>query len=106
MLILEAEDRRQRRVARLHLLAQREHAVRACTQVEHVSGPDVERLAHSLLPEVRPVLALIGETQAGLRLHEATVVRRDIRAGDGDVDRKSTRLNSSHEWISRMPSSA
>ena len=24
----------------------------------------------------------------------------------GDVDRKSTRLNSSHEWISRMPSSA
>ena len=25
--------------------------------------------------------------------------------GDG-LDRKSTRLNSSHEWISRMPSSA
>ena len=24
----------------------------------------------------------------------------------GDQDRKSTRLNSSHEWISRMPSSA
>ena len=24
----------------------------------------------------------------------------------GDGDRKSTRLNSSHEWISRMPSSA
>ena len=24
----------------------------------------------------------------------------------GDLDRKSTRLNSSHEWISRMPSSA
>ena len=24
----------------------------------------------------------------------------------GDTDRKSTRLNSSHEWISRMPSSA
>ena len=23
-----------------------------------------------------------------------------------DIDRKSTRLNSSHEWISRMPSSA
>ena len=28
-----------------------------------------------------------------------------IMAGS-DVDRKSTRLNSSHEWISRMPSSA
>ena len=26
--------------------------------------------------------------------------------GDGRRDRKSTRLNSSHEWISRMPSSA
>ena len=29
--------------------------------------------------------------------------------GDGSkfgIDRKSTRLNSSHEWISRMPSSA
>ena len=24
----------------------------------------------------------------------------------GEIDRKSTRLNSSHEWISRMPSSA
>ena len=28
------------------------------------------------------------------------------RIGDEPVDRKSTRLNSSHEWISRMPSSA
>ena len=26
--------------------------------------------------------------------------------GRGKSDRKSTRLNSSHEWISRMPSSA
>ena len=26
--------------------------------------------------------------------------------GRGDVDRKSTRLNSSHEFVSRMPSSA
>ena len=25
---------------------------------------------------------------------------------EGQVDRKRTRLNSSHEWISRMPSSA
>ena len=28
------------------------------------------------------------------------------RHTDGNLDRKSTRLNSSHEWISRMPSSA
>ena len=33
---------------------------------------------------------------------------RKYAAGDDpkDIDRKSTRLNSSHEWISRMPSSA
>ena len=31
----------------------------------------------------------------------------DARLPDGSrLDRKSTRLNSSHEWISRMPSSA
>ena len=29
-----------------------------------------------------------------------------IGAGTHEKDRKSTRLNSSHEWISRMPSSA
>ena len=29
-----------------------------------------------------------------------------VRAGEHHLDRKSTRLNSSHEWISRMPSSA
>ena len=29
-----------------------------------------------------------------------------ITPGEAKVDRKSTRLNSSHEWISRMPSSA
>ena len=30
----------------------------------------------------------------------------DLGPSYGKVDRKSTRLNSSHEWISRMPSSA
>ena len=36
------------------------------------------------------------------------VVVRNIAAGSlaTRLDRKSTRLNSSHEWISRMPSSA
>src|ERR1044071_6332097 len=29
-----------------------------------------------------------------------------VHAIEADRDRKSTRLNSSHEWISRMPSSA
>ena len=31
---------------------------------------------------------------------------REARLFTLEVDRKSTRLNSSHEWISRMPSSA
>ena len=29
-----------------------------------------------------------------------------VTLAEGGADRKSTRLNSSHEWISRMPSSA
>ena len=32
--------------------------------------------------------------------------RNEERTRDGDIDRKSTRLNSSHPSISRMPSSA
>ena len=42
---------------------------------------------------------------SGNRLHRQT----SLLKGDGAIglaDRKSTRLNSSHEWISRMPSSA
>ena len=35
------------------------------------------------------------------------LIEDQIRQGDSiKIDRKSTRLNSSHEWISRMPSSA
>ena len=33
-------------------------------------------------------------------------LKEEIRKQDELLDRKSTRLNSSHEWISRMPSSA
>ena len=39
----------------------------------------------------------------GRRLHTARSRNDQVAT---DVDRKSTRLNSSHEWISRMPSSA
>ena len=44
--------------------------------------------------------------------HEACVPKDTLAAVDLQAvsetvtDRKSTRLNSSHEWISRMPSSA
>ena len=33
-------------------------------------------------------------------------LEKKLEAAFVDIDRKSTRLNSSHEWISRMPSSA
>ena len=38
---------------------------------------------------------------------KAIAIARDLgHDGEDQADRKSTRLNSSHEWISRMPSSA
>ena len=40
-------------------------------------------------------------------VHDTLVEGEDVKlSGFGNLDRKSTRLNSSHEWISRMPSSA
>ena len=44
-----------------------------------------------------------------LRNLKCPIVISDLdqaRVDKGIADRKSTRLNSSHEWISRMPSSA
>ena len=57
-----------------------------------------------------PNAALAGEVTVGENVFigtNATVLPR-INIGSGSTvgDRKSTRLNSSHEWISRMPSSA
>ena len=37
---------------------------------------------------------------------QSQVVVKGMHCGSCALDRKSTRLNSSHEWISRMPSSA
>ena len=42
----------------------------------------------------------------GTSLIKAKAAGSDIRMIYSTLDRKSTRLNSSHEWISRMPSSA
>ena len=53
--------------------------------------------------------AASGAGQAGidsLREQISHVANRQLGDKSGDLDRKSTRLNSSHEWISRMPSSA
>ena len=45
-------------------------------------------------------------TFESVRFIETPRTKVRTNASDGSGDRKSTRLNSSHEWISRMPSSA
>ena len=55
------------------------------------------------------IASTIGYVIAGWPLSDAAymVLLTIYSVGYGEVrDRKSTRLNSSHEWISRMPSSA
>ena len=62
------------------------------------------------LDEVREALSQIGVQ--GITVTEVKGFGRQkghtelYRGAEYVVDRKSTRLNSSHEWISRMPSSA
>ena len=60
-----------------------------------------ERLALAALARVRLAdVAELGALEAGKRLKLAELLARTLR------DRKSTRLNSSHRSLSRMPSSA
>ena len=67
----------------------------------------------ALAPHVEWAINAIVETQANLTWEPQPVAPATLRAeytwtakpGTAS-DRKSTRLNSSHEWISRMPSSA
>ena len=40
------------------------------------------------------------------QIEKACAIAQMLNRGKLVLDRKSTRLNSSHEWISRMPSSA
>ena len=52
------------------------------------------------------VLGSVGLYLAALRRHELTNPAREERSPFPEADRKSTRLNSSHYALSRMPSSA
>ena len=74
---------------------------------ENLDDPDTETFemdvgAVFLAIGHTPNTAYLGET--GVELDEQGYVR--TAGGRGEGDRKSTRLNSSHEFVSRMPSSA
>ena len=73
-----------------------------------VRGVTVAEVAHRL--GVAPATLRTWDRRYGLGPsdHEAGEHRRYTEEDLArlSVDRKSTRLNSSHEWISRMPSSA
>ena len=67
--------------------------------------PDLVAKKNGIMDRIKVIESVLD----GLDKEEATVHRdyaKALKAGRTAADRKSTRLNSSHEWISRMPSSA
>ena len=55
----------------------------------------------------RPLLFVADPLESFKTYKDSTfAMMRESAARGYSLDRKSTRLNSSHEWISRMPSSA
>ena len=54
----------------------------------------------------KDIFSVSGETPKVGPSEPSARKRYNVSAAERDLDRKSTRLNSSHEWISRMPSSA
>ena len=58
--------------------------------------------AYIAIIHAKPGQLLLG----GVKRVESTPFETDDMAQDYILDRKSTRLNSSHEFVSRMPSSA
>ena len=108
-----------------------EHEGRPFIVMEYLAGGSLaDRLARDGTPPLSRSLGWLGEAAAALdAAHASGIVHRDVKPGnllldDADrvkvadfgvasaadlgsyTDRKSTRLNSSHQRISRMPSSA
>ena len=65
-----------------------------------ICGTDLEIIAGGVDPAFITYPITLGHEWTG------NIVELGRNANNFSVDRKSTRLNSSHEWISRMPSSA
>ena len=78
---------------------QKAHPVRAEQIILFRAGSQVFAISSASVQEVRSVDSLAG---AAVDVNEPSLHRLPRRRGD----RKSTRLNSSHEFVSRMPSSA
>ena len=63
-------------------------------------GANVKRLRD------KGVKITVGHAADNLAGAKVVVISSAIKADNPELDRKSTRLNSSHEFVSRMPSSA
>ena len=77
-------------------------------QIDHISDAmriEVARASWVKLEDAPKLLAYKGEKQMARKALEYLTANAKLRAA-GKIDRKSTRLNSSHEFVSRMPSSA
>ena len=75
--------------------------------IKRALGEDVKITvdANQAWDELQATRAIVALEAAGVDLVEQPISRRN-RRGMARLDRKSTRLNSSHEFVSRMPSSA
>ena len=51
-------------------------------------------------------LSCASHESAAIHLEAVAALQKKVRIEETHLDRKSTRLNSSHEFVSRMPSSA
>ena len=98
--------RSRERVADLLAAGARE----AASHAELARGSEIVFLCVTASPQVEQAFeGLIAGAHAGLTLVDCSTSEPESTARLREraaADRKSTRLNSSHEWISRMPSSA
>ena len=70
-----------------------------------LSDPIADFLAR-LRNAARSNRADVAAPYSRLKAEIARILKQEGYIADFEVDRKSTRLNSSHEFVSRMPSSA